>query len=286
VPVIEPAVIFVCFRIPENKKIAVFGDSLSDDGNVYQLTNRTYPPTPPYYQGRFTNGKVWLDYVRSKLGVKTFNGAYGTGSTDSSVVQGRTGPDLTIPTPGVVQQISKFIKNNSKKIFQETTFVVWAGGNDYFFSNFEQTPALVVNRIKKIASTLYKQGARDIIIGNLIPLNALPYVTTMNNQTFTAFVASTVVEHNRLLKQAVKNFANDHAGSIKLMDVYSTIQNILTRPSKFGIVNITSECLDESTEVEVPCSSPSTYFWWDLFHYTTGVHKQISLLAQSVLSQK
>ena len=37
-----------------------FGDSLSDVGNVYNLTGQTIP-IPPYSNGRFSNGANWLD---------------------------------------------------------------------------------------------------------------------------------------------------------------------------------------------------------------------------------
>jgi outer membrane lipase/esterase len=42
-------------------QLVIFGDSLSDIGNVYILTNYTYPISPPYYQGRFCDGPNWID---------------------------------------------------------------------------------------------------------------------------------------------------------------------------------------------------------------------------------
>src|SRR4051812_23986271 len=40
-----------------------FGDSLSDNGNLYALTSRTQPASPPYYQGRFSNGPTFVELL-------------------------------------------------------------------------------------------------------------------------------------------------------------------------------------------------------------------------------
>jgi phospholipase/lecithinase/hemolysin len=43
-------------------EIVVFGDSLSDTGNLFayekMMNLPLLPPSPPYYQGRFSNGRV------------------------------------------------------------------------------------------------------------------------------------------------------------------------------------------------------------------------------------
>ena len=40
--------------------LVVFGDSLSDTGNVYAATGGVIPGAP-YASGRFSNGPIWLD---------------------------------------------------------------------------------------------------------------------------------------------------------------------------------------------------------------------------------
>lgn len=46
--------------------LIVFGDSLSDTGNVARITGGLVP-SEPYYQGRFTNGPNYVDYMASAL---------------------------------------------------------------------------------------------------------------------------------------------------------------------------------------------------------------------------
>ncbi|CAF5179240.1 unnamed protein product, partial [Rotaria sp. Silwood1] len=84
--------------------IVCFGDSSSDTGNFYQLTNSKWPVDPPYYNGRFSNGKTWIE----KLGVSNLiNYAYGSATTDNNLVQGFT--TLNVRVPGVRQQITKYM---------------------------------------------------------------------------------------------------------------------------------------------------------------------------------
>lgn len=44
-------------------ELYVFGDSLSDVGTVFQATRGTYPPQRTYFQGHYSNGRVWVEYL-------------------------------------------------------------------------------------------------------------------------------------------------------------------------------------------------------------------------------
>ncbi|CAB4419763.1 unnamed protein product [Rhizophagus irregularis] len=55
----------------------VLGDSYSDNGNgVFKISDGSFPP-PPYFEGRFTNGPVWVEYLSKKLGLNSVNYAAG-----------------------------------------------------------------------------------------------------------------------------------------------------------------------------------------------------------------
>lgn len=41
----------------------MFGDSLSDTGKMYDKMRGYLPSSPPYHQGRFSNGPVWLEQL-------------------------------------------------------------------------------------------------------------------------------------------------------------------------------------------------------------------------------
>ncbi len=49
----------------------IFGDSLSDNGNLYALTSgRSGQPQPPYFEGRTSNGPVWADHIAADFAAK------------------------------------------------------------------------------------------------------------------------------------------------------------------------------------------------------------------------
>jgi phospholipase/lecithinase/hemolysin len=67
--------------------LVFFGDSLTDNGNLFALTGGQQPPSPPY-AGRFSNGPTYAEYVPGRIGVTVQNYAFGgaeasTEATDS-----------------------------------------------------------------------------------------------------------------------------------------------------------------------------------------------------------
>lgn len=43
--------------------MVIFGDSLSDNGNLYRYFLHFLPVSPPYHEGHFSNGPLWAEYV-------------------------------------------------------------------------------------------------------------------------------------------------------------------------------------------------------------------------------
>ncbi|KAI8318443.1 hypothetical protein GQ54DRAFT_314482, partial [Martensiomyces pterosporus] len=61
----------------------IFGDSLSDIGTLKELTLGLVPP-PPYWQGRFSSGPSWNEYLAPLLGYNLYNKAIGGSTSDNS----------------------------------------------------------------------------------------------------------------------------------------------------------------------------------------------------------
>ena len=88
--------------------LTVFGDSLSDTGNILTLTGGAFPTTP-YQTGRFSDGPNWIDVLAAGLGLPMgatpsrlggSNYAYGGART------GLTGDPLNpFAPPGVYKQV-------------------------------------------------------------------------------------------------------------------------------------------------------------------------------------
>src|SRR5262245_4760808 len=72
---------FVNVHAANINKTIFFGDSLSDDGNLYSLLLHLVPKSPPYFEGRFSNGPTWAEhlgkYYHDKNSASYRNYAYG-----------------------------------------------------------------------------------------------------------------------------------------------------------------------------------------------------------------
>ena len=109
-----------------------FGDSLSDVGNVFAASRGT-EPARPYFQGRFSNGPIWLDYlaaqfrtgrmIPSLLGGKDY--AFGSATTGYA-------PTLSNPSlvPTFAQQVALFNAATHGVAQPNALYAVWIGGED------------------------------------------------------------------------------------------------------------------------------------------------------------
>jgi hypothetical protein len=84
----------------------VFGDSLSDAGNVFVGTHGTEPASP-YSNGVFSNGPVWAQDVSISLGLGPLEPSLLPGGTDYAAGSATTSYPLTESTlvPTLTQQI-------------------------------------------------------------------------------------------------------------------------------------------------------------------------------------
>ena len=87
--------------------IYAFGDSLTDTGNKPA-------PAPAYFQGRYSNGALWIETLSVQLGfdyVAANNYAESGGETADALAQ-----------------VRRFVAPTNTP---QGLFVVWAGGNDF-----------------------------------------------------------------------------------------------------------------------------------------------------------
>jgi phospholipase/lecithinase/hemolysin len=186
--------VLFCFMLPTKvlaasfNQLYVFGDSLSDPGNVYNATLQTFPPSPPYFEGRFSDGPLWVDYLGDQLGLKPtllttipstpptqgINFAFGGASSGfgNAVVPN---PSL----PGVLQQVLGFagtLQANNQTANPDALYTLWGAGNDFLFLNPEDSTTPISN-ISLALNTLVGAGAKNILVFNLSDLGQIPAAT-------------------------------------------------------------------------------------------------------------
>lgn len=256
-------------------QIYVFGDSLSDTGNSLNATG--LPPSPPYFQGRFSNGPVWTEYLANDLGLspqQQTNYAFGGANTgnDNTLIPGVQG------LPGLQQQIDSFKATNTSAD-PNALYVVWAGANDYL-SRSTTNPNVPVNNLSTAVSSLAGYGAKNIMVANLPDLGKLP--GTSGDIQVSSGLSALSEAHNEGLAANLNLPRQQSDVNIIPVDVNSLFKQAIANPQKFNFTNVTQSCLTQTSV----CANPDKYLFWDDIHPTTVSHELVGDLAFSSLESK
>ncbi|AMP08852.1 thermolabile hemolysin [Collimonas arenae] len=260
-------------------KIVAFGDSLSDNQNIYNASNWTLPNSNSWFLGHFSNGNNWVEYLAGNLQLPLYNWAIGGA--------GVTTQNLVIP--GVIQQVQSYTTYMQKAQNyqpQNTLFTLLIGGNDLV--NYNSTVDQVISGETQALQNLIQSGARNILLLKLPDVSKAPVFTIKTNG---ATVAAQVTGLNNRLVALVASLRAQYGSSlnIQLYDTYALFNDLLTNPAKYQVSNTTQSCLNINTDSSTnylqtqtarsQCNNPDSFVFWDTLHPTTHTHK---LLADAV----
>ncbi len=260
-------------------EIFVFGDSLSDTGNIFALTKGEVPPSPPYFQGRVSNGPVAIELLAAQDPNFTLNplnnfAILGAGTGKNNSLENDLGG---IDLPGLRDQLDTF---SAITKFQTTTgtadknalYIVWAGSNDfidYIGGSSTDDPARLiadgVTNLSYAATTLHNLGAEKIVLPNLTDLGQLP-----SSRGLQAEVEATAI--SRAFNAALSLELSNLNFAITEVDLFAAGEEVKKNPTSFGFTNITDPLLPLQLS-PTPPSNPEQFFFWDTFHPTTQGHQ-------------
>ena len=149
--------------------IVVFGDSSSDDGNLFKLSSGMIPLFPPYYNGRFSNGPTWAEelgkhyYDTANVSYKIYS--YG-GATARSFVPVS---ELTLES-----EVKTYLADPLSPYRENVLFTIWIGINDYLNdddSDAEKLTTDVISAISASVSVLVNNGAKSFMLLNIPDLS-------------------------------------------------------------------------------------------------------------------
>jgi Ca2+-binding RTX toxin-like protein len=254
----------------------VFGDSLSDTGNLFTLTGGLVPPAPFYFKGRFSNGPLAVEYLAAQSPLNlTLNPSNNFAVAGATTGQSNSlSSNFKIDLPGLQTQLNAFTaKVGPGGADRNGLYVVWAGPND--FLDFLQgknaaDPAVLVSQgslnLANSATALNGLGAKDIVLPNMLNLGQLPLSKNFQAEATAitkAFNAKVALELDNL------NF------SVTKVDLFSTGEAIVKDPEKFGFSNVIDPLLPLQFSPSPP-SKPQGYLFWDDLHPTTQGHAALA----------
>lgn len=265
-------------------ELFVFGDSLSDNGNLFAAQGGFFPPFP-YFEGRLSNGIVAVEYLDNLLtnyeitprGESTLpsNFAFAGATTGRSNSFDDDLLPIPIPDsglPGLLDQIDTFAPlTSSLNADASDLYLVWAGPNNFLDVLGSKKAVDPVFQIRQGAldlghavTQLYNLGARDIVVPNMLNLGRLPA-----SALFRADAAAVTRAFNAAVALEIDNLSFD----ITAVDVFSKGEAIAANPSDWGFTNTTDPAFIPPT---LPVSNANEYFFWDVFHPTTHGHEVLA----------
>lgn len=249
-------------------ELFVFGDSLSDVGTVFRATGGMYPPIQMYHKGRYSNGRVWVEYLADRLQLdesQTNNFAYG-GAT--------TGHDRSSLVPGLLTQVQLFAQTH-QRINPDALYVLWAGANDYLQG--ASSAAVPVENIIGAIDSLVSVGAKKMLVANLPDLGQLPATLKSAN---SASLSKLTQAHNQGLRRSLKVLIQQHSDiQMAILDANTLYREAIANSAKFRFTNVTSAYLSRSHSD----GNSDQFLFWDDIHPTTAAHRILGEAAFSAI---
>jgi len=264
---------------PGIERIIAFGDSLSDTQNIFNASMWYLPNAQSWFLGRFSNGRVWTEYLAEFLGLPLYNWAVG----------GAAGDTAHFVIPGLVQQVASWRAYTAKASGYRpasTLFTVWIGGND--FLSYGRSVDQVLNDVSAALDELIGAGAHRIVLLNLPDLSRTP---SFKYRDDGARIAKQVRQYNERLSQLAQSLIARHGAALdlQLFRTDALFDDVFAHPGQYRVANTSDACLDINRSsaldyfmpqpLRAECGAPDTFLFWDTLHPTSNTHR---LLAKQV----
>lgn len=273
------------------RSIVVFGDSLSDNGNKYQLYQ--IPVSPPYWHGRYSNGPVWaenLAYQFNLIPNPRLEPNYARDANlhdyamgDAVVSEKNLNPNS--PTRTLLEQLKEY-QTQPHDNPRDTLAIMWIGANDYKNKECRDHPFFCTKEIihtqEKFINSLYEFGIRHFLVLSLPNLAVTPEAHQNFDDAERIVLSGLIKYYNNNLALALSKIQADKE-DINIVEFNSSIflkaiKHDFNQP-------IYQECyVNHSVYNKVmgtPClpSTQNHYLFWDCTHPSAAAH---ALLANQV----
>lgn len=267
-------------------RIVAFGDSLSDNGNMYNYSRWTLPHGKSWVVGRFTNGPVWVEYMADMLDVPLNNWSIGGSERD-------TAKGLI---EGIGAQVSSFARYASMDATYDpsrTLFTFLTGANDFMNDDGNADPAIiraVLARHEDALRDVISLGATKILVLNLPDISKTPAFQDRPPASRIA-VRDKVRFYNEGLAHMLKRLRSATGADLRLFAMDAKFDELIENPAAFGMLDASTTCLNlpsrgfidylDHVKMNDWCA-PDEWVFWDGVHPTTRTHALLATWALRV----
>lgn len=222
--------------------LVVFGDSLSDNGNFYEYMKHQLPVSPPYFEGRFTNGPVWVELLlKSYYPTNSKKHLLNYAFAGAGVMENDNDEDELFT---LSREIDSYLLSHNGRADENSMYVVWIGSNNYLGvpENGEQMLMDVNKGIQHSLHRLVEKGAKHILVVNLPDLGRIPVAASFEAEELLSYLSK---QHNTMLRASMSDFERLYPEVQWLyFDINVTFNDMMQHPERFGFSNVTDTCYE------------------------------------------
>ena len=286
---------------PRFSELYIFGDSLSDTGNLFDLTGALpggpLPPSPPYFMGRVSDGPIWADLIAAEYaaaGRAVSNYAFAFGRAVSPTTVDPNEPASFLPI-NLSDQIARFLGDVAvAPVGAAAAAIMLIGANDTFHSlrlaaaeppgtpggtvvgNIAARAQQAVAAIAGVAETLRDQGVGTLVVMNLPDLGQLPAFSG----DAVSSVLATLATNSFNTALAAETFPGL---AVERIDVNALFAGLLADPEAFGLSGL-GPCFDPANLGAGICADSSALAFVDPVHPNSVVHAALAAEVRSVVA--
>ncbi len=296
----------------------VLGDSLSDVGNLFIATNSNpvlpfpqLPQDPPYYQGRFSNGPNYSEYLWQNLNLPGDIAPSFAGGTNYAVGGARSryhtfdravNPsfdpliDATLfPGFTLLGQRDALLSDMGSALDPGALYTVWIGSNDvadaFEAALFGPGPGYAnslllqsANDLLTVINDLVGAGAEELLIPNVPNLGLVPEVQALPPEA-QAFATGLTQAYNDIVDAGLTAIM----ANITRLDTFQFLTDLVDDPTLFGLpasTNVTEACFSGFVgTIGTVCANPDEYVFWDKIHPSAVTHQLLGSVAAAAVPE-
>lgn len=278
-------------------QFVVFGDSLSDDGNLFAAGEGVIPDelreSFAGFEGRVSNGPTFVEYLDEAFG---FDESENYAVAAAEVLGSQTIEDLIIENDGqdlvtvppddprlgfdinIDAQIDRWQEDTAGQDVSNTTAFYLAGGNDYqnvtgniitFPINAVIAVNDVVNGILADVEELIGLGVERVVVSSLPSAEFLPLIADQG--LVSDFADFIVDEHNAQLSDGVAELQTNGA-EVVFLDLTIITDAILEDGTMFGFLAPQQLTLQTGDPDALAGFTEDQVAFWDPIHPSAATH--------------
>ncbi|KAG1330439.1 GDSL esterase/lipase 7 [Cocos nucifera] len=266
----------------------VLGDSTVDCGTNNYLGTLARADRPPYGRdfdthhptGRFSNGRIIVDYLALRLGLPFVAPFLGQGGEIEEMIHGvnyasaaagilfLSGSDLGqhISLTQQIQQVTDTLEQFALSLGEEaavdlvsrSVFYVSIGSNDFIHYYLRNTSSvqslylpwefnqLLATTVKEELKNLYNANVRKVVVMGLAPIGCTPHYLWQygsENGECVDEINNVVIEFNYAMKYMVYELNHELPGAmITFCDAFEGSMDILTNRQRYGFETTADAC--------------------------------------------